>query len=469
MNEKMYSTIASMMFLISCSSAEIESIEDNIGKSNNIAETEQISETDGFDKQISDSSEGDVALAPVMISGAFLACSLLKDGVTLVCKGDVNQESLESITILDSFGEIGFTVFPMEDGTFNIVLAKQVDEGSLLIEPEPVLDTDSGSKTEPEPVPEQDSQAEPEPDPETNPDPGSDPDPEPDIDSDLVTEAEPHSINCPEGWVGVPGNPDYNTEDFCVMKYEAKCASSNGAACSVLDHSPIATYEGTPWVSINQLDASTECESLGEGYHLITNDEWMTIATNIADQGENWNQGIVPTGDPTGHILARGHSDGSPSTRCPASSDDELNVVEGDCTAKASENDDFLEQRTHILSNGEVIWDLGGNAWEWTSYFNNQDKPTASSPRWGEYTQPVLGSETMPITDLIPQIAVDNNWNSNQGIGQYISGVNGSGGALYRGGQMNDFALSGIFTAVLNGLATTTDLRRGFRCVGAAL
>nr|MBP9759156.1 type II secretion system protein [Candidatus Dojkabacteria bacterium] len=40
--------------------------------------------------------------------------------------------------------------------------------------------------------------------------------------TDKVIKIGPKKIACPTGYVGVPGNPLYQTEDFCVMKYEAK-------------------------------------------------------------------------------------------------------------------------------------------------------------------------------------------------------------------------------------------------------
>ena len=258
-------------------------------------------------------------------------------------------------------------------------------------------------------------------------------------------------------WIMVPGDPDYGTNDFCVMKYEAKCSAADGSTCAIATHSPLSQASNTPWVSIDQQDAMTECTSLGKGFHLISNDEWMTLATNIGNVDSNWSNGAVGDGQ-----LKRGHSDDDPSEACAASSDASLNVVETDCTSLASANDEFTQQRTHTLSNGEVIWDLAGNVFEWTSYFNDEEKPTPLGDSWRHYTE-VSSTTTMPITDLIPQIALDNSWDANS-IGRYYPGTDGSGGALVRGGRYNSTTFSGIFTAYLRRLPTNLYAHWGFRC-----
>jgi hypothetical protein len=55
------------------------------------------------------------------------------------------------------------------------------------------------------------------------------------------------------------------------MKYEAKQSAQTQLAAS--------TPDGTPWTSIAWSDAKAACASAGA--HLITNDEWMTIARNV--------------------------------------------------------------------------------------------------------------------------------------------------------------------------------------------
>lgn len=73
----------------------------------------------------------------------------------------------------------------------------------------------------------------------------------------------------------------------------------------------------------------------------------------------------------------------------------------------------------------------------------------------------------MPLTDLLPQIAIDNSWDTSQSIGFYYSGSDGSGGAVRRGGNWDDLTNSGIFSTALNYAPTYTGTNNGFRCVVA--
>ena len=272
-------------------------------------------------------------------------------------------------------------------------------------------------------------------------------------------------------WVHVPGNSKYGTSDFCVMKFEAKCSQADGQDCT-LDESPISKPESTAWRNISQNQAMQACQSLGTGYQLVSNQQWMTMATNIAGQGQNWTGGAVGSGS-----LLSGHSDSSPPNPCPAHTDDSLNVVEGDCTNLSSANDDLVEQRTHTVSGPfgqNVIWDLSGNAWEWTSFSTSGAKPAlvGGDPNgWNEFTLLNAGSSTSPY--LLPsQLGQDaptwwnDSWGSSQAIGQYYPGPDFVGGSLMRGGYWLDDGVNvtGLFTASMETNPDFSFWTLGFRC-----
>ena len=257
-----------------------------------------------------------------------------------------------------------------------------------------------------------------------------------------------NSLDYPGSWVLVPGDSDYGTSDFCVMKYSARNDFGK----------PISIASGLPWRYITQSDAKSECNSLGNGFHLITNPEWMTLAANAAGVGANWSGGSVGNGQ-----LAAGHSDGNPSTVCAANSDDSIAYVDGNCNGSTSGT--FNQRRTHILSNGSILWDIGGNTYELVDYFNQNDKPSTV-----DYEYPsVIGTGTTPLRHLVPTNAVKSYWNdswdSSEYIGAYWPGDNGFNGVMVRGADYNDTDWAGIFYSDFDiGTSEERD-DTSFRCV----
>ena len=266
-------------------------------------------------------------------------------------------------------------------------------------------------------------------------------------------------------WVYVPGDSDYNTQDFCLMTFEAKCAQDDGSTCIASSEVPQSKSGGTPWVSIDLLTARSECSSLGQGFHLITNDEWMTVTSLLANVARNWSGGAVGAGN-----LYRGHSDNDPGMPCQAS-DNQLNAyLETDCAPKSlseGEDDENSQRRTLFLSDGQVIWDLAGHVKEWVDHPVITDKPTPNVGNWIEYTEPVVGTSTMPLSKLIPVQKPYWNlaWNSNQGVGRYWSGSRDNGGGMDRGGFWADGQRSGLFLASFWSSPDGSGGGRGFRCV----
>ena len=439
-----------IVVIFSCSKQEIsKSHSVNTDTDGLIAYAEDSPETlaggDGITIGNGNSNDGELdeeVAKPAIIIGSYLTCSIIEKNI-VSCSSEtmLSESDLEQIILIDQNGneisnddiEINF-VDHGESFEMILTVSSDVELEEIKESPDSNIDESAG---EPEP----ESEPEPQPEPEA-----------------LIDESEAQKVFCdsigtPGSWILVPEDPDYGTDAFCVMKYEAKNVSGV----------PTSAAAEQPWANISQLDAIAECASLGDKYHLITNAEWMTISTNIAGQGSNWSSGSVGGGE-----LARGHTDGSPMQTCAADANDDNAYVEPNC-ATLSSSGTFNQRRTHTLSNGEVIWDLAGNIWEWTSLFNDSDKPYDADDlgpvgNWREYTLIDTFGPTMSQTDLISQAVIDNAWNSSSSIGQYLAASNGSGGALVRGGTYWDNTLGGVFAAMLNQAPTNTNPRIGFRC-----
>ena len=284
-----------------------------------------------------------------------------------------------------------------------------------------------------------------------------------DLNIDVTDRGECKDLSQGGAWVQVPGDPDYGTEDFCVMKYEAKCGRLDGNVCTanIDTETPVSKPEGSPWVEVVQQQAITECASLGDGFRLISNEEWMTITANITNVGNNWSDGTVGEG-----VLARGHSDNNPSSACAADSNDVNAYVQTDCSGKP--DGAFNQRRTHYLSTGSIIWDMSGNVRDIVNYFNDSDKPEpADFAQTYEYAD-VTGTGSMPKTALVPEGKAfwNPDWNSvDQFIGGYYGGPNMQGGPLQRGGWYLSRATSGLFYANLN--ENQAFYMIGFRCTAS--
>ena len=181
-------------------------------------------------------------------------------------------------------------------------------------------------------------------------------------DNDLVAEVtivDDEDIDCPSNYVKVPSFKGYTSGSFCVAKYEMKDDGSGSA---------ISSLGGRPWVGISRDNAISECSGVSIDRFttdLINNDQWQSLARNIEFVSSNWDRGVV--GSSGG--LSRGHSDGYPSAPLPAHSNDNESCYRTgqDCSLGAWSS----QRRTHELFNGEVIWDIAGNAWEWVKDDNS--------------------------------------------------------------------------------------------------
>ncbi|MDP2664082.1 MAG: LamG-like jellyroll fold domain-containing protein, partial [bacterium] len=204
-------------------------------------------------------------------------------------------------------------------------------------------------------------------------------------------------LACPSGYVWVSGDPLFGTNDFCVMKYEAKydCTGDGtgdtAAACSALadsglgldwrdvaqaSSSVVSTADGAPIVHITHPQAVSACPS---GTHLITNDEWMTIARNAASMASNWADNAIGSTVVSSGGLKRGNV-GIIDSVSYNGTDPEYGTGR-DAKAKLT------------LSNGQEIWDISGNVWEHVRRDENDtltdslsNDGGASGWRWIEFT-----------------------------------------------------------------------------------
>jgi len=263
----------------------------------------------------------------------------------------------------------------------------------------------------------------------------------------IVTDA-----NCPTNYIPVTKNTAVGTTaDFCVAKYEMKCNNdATGAACT---GSPVSMAANQPWVNVTQPNAKSLCAGLGTQYHLITNAEWMTIARSIEANAANWSTGTVSSG-----ALNRGHSDNSPAATLASGMDDNPCSGTGDTCSTTVFHD---QRRTHVLSNGQTIWDLAGNAKEFIDWNLTTDRAGTTLNNYTEINATSV-TASMPSTAFKSN---DNALTSANGIGMYWPDTDALNGYATRGGfYTNNLNRSGVYHLDFGWSNTSTDSRLGFRC-----
>jgi general secretion pathway protein G len=256
--------------------------------------------------------------------------------------------------------------------------------------------------------------------------------------SSPVALAQPTS--CPTGFIPVPGSATYGQAGFCVMKYAASQVGSTTT--------PISQASGTPWVNISQTTAIANSPNVAgcTGCHLITEAEYMTIAQNVLSVASNWSGASVGSG-----YIPRGNSNSS------AAMDGTTDLT-------------GVNKRTLTLTNGQIIWDLAGNVWEWTSGVTNgttAQEPGKSGNGWSwlEWTQITAnGSLAINPSPAGTGLSGASTWNSNNDVGQIYSNSDDTG--LYgfiRGGNWSYGGNAGVLALNLSIGPSSAGSPVGFR------
>jgi len=289
--------------------------------------------------------------------------------------------------------------------------------------------------------------------------------------------------SCDANWVKVPGNSSYLVNDFCVMKYEAKCSRDDGDGTLCGFDLPNSTHARRPWSNISQTDAAERCAALGTGYHLIRDREWVALASAVSGVQSNWFTANIGASS-GGQCLFGGHveCDNSPCNMSfNASADDSagwwngtVNYTNGtaNCPFARNEGRGYETRRTFYLSTGAVVWDLSGNVWEWTdgavtsSACSDGTMPVNASglcPSWTEFTN-ITNYNAFNYSRL-----PNPNWNQSYGAGRILSNPgsavpSGSVQAVQRGGAYQNYVNGGVWTLYPYVPPSSIATYRGFRC-----
>lgn len=238
---------------------------------------------------------------------------------------------------------------------------------------------------------------------------------------------------------------------MCVAQYEMK----------LQDSKVVSAPSGEPH-SVTREQAQNLCETSFESGRLPTNVEWTIIANIIKTNPLNWTGGSVEVGSLVTGLTRRW---GNPVS---AEDTDDSYTQTGASALSHAE-----QRRTFYIDAENVLWDFGGNAWEWVS---DEIHGNTFSPSFAD-TWAHNPRDTYWFTPNSPQLELfflgERPGNTNY-LG-YIFG--GQGGYVLRGaGTYMNSQETGIFTADLGsgavGLAApksyglpTSARNVGFRCV----
>lgn len=271
---------------------------------------------------------------------------------------------------------------------------------------------------------------------------------------------------CMTGFIPVPGSGIYGTNDFCVSKYEIKIkGNDNGNQVYSSSMVPDSRASGTPWGQISQSQALAESTTYPgcSSCHLISEDEWMTIAQNVLSVDNNWDYGGFIHQVGIGFIY-QGHVLSNPSSGIAASTNDNDGQFGMTGIGTIGSNN----RRTLLLTNGQYIWDFSGNMWEWTQGKTTSqpglitDNSGYSPKNWND---PNLLLNDFPFSSTPISTGVGNvTWQNSSGVGSLYSNYNETGERYFlRGGTWTLGSTAGVLVLYLGIGNTYGDVNFGFR------
>ena len=271
--------------------------------------------------------------------------------------------------------------------------------------------------------------------------------------------------SCPANYILVPGSSLFGTDEFCIMKYEAKIVGqANGNQSYSASFVAESRADGSPWANISQTNAIAEAAALGGTSHLVTEAEWLTIAHNVLSVPSNWSGGVVGGSN----YIYSGHNDNSPANPIAASTTDS----DGYNGTGNSSGSGPTQRRTLTLTNGEVIWDFAGNVGELTqgTILANQLPGVIGE---NSYTYKQYNASDLTLNGLsasaLPKYgtAAASLWTTSQGIGQVFTNYGETQTftrGFYRGGAYNTSGSAGVLSlALVTGSGSIGGVTVGFR------
>ena len=164
-----------------------------------------------------------------------------------------------------------------------------------------------------------------------------------------------------------------------------------------------------------------------------------------------------------------GHMDNHPANALATSTDGDpySGTLNSDTNANKCPFDttDGLRasRRTMNLSNGNIIWDISGNVWEWVDEQCANGSGMSStywynSGAWVEWSNANLSDYELYVA------GPTSGYTSANGTGQYY-GCTTNGNGLLRGAAWNAGVNAGAFTMNFNNATSNSNTNIGFRCV----